>query len=111
MLPVEQEHPVAAHAGGHLTEALLKSRAIDEPASRRPWRRGDAGRKQTLLMADERLRRDRLAVELVLHALELEIADEDPRQGAGEDKADGHHPCRRREEPEPQVQLSASSNR
>jgi len=57
------------------------------------------------------LRRDRFAVELVLDALELEVADEDPCQGAGQEKADGDDAGRRREEPEPQVQLSASSNR
>ena len=62
-------------------------------------------------MPDQGLRRDRLSVELVLDALELEVADLDPRQRAGEEQADGDDARGRGEEPEAESQLPASSRR
>ena len=111
MLTVEQEEAVAVEARGDPGDPLLEGRGIDEAASGRPDVGGHACRKQAFLVPHQGLRRDRFAVELVLDALKLEIADEDPGQRPGQEEARGNDASRRREQTESEVQLSASSRR
>jgi hypothetical protein len=56
-------------------------------------------------------RRDDSPVELVLDRLELEVADEDPRQQPAEEQADGDDARGGRQEAQPESQLALSSSR
>ena len=110
-LPVEQQHPVAVDPGHDRTEPVLEDRDVGLRAARRSSVGHSPDRVGALLVADQRLRRDGLAVELVLDALKLEVAHEHPGQRAGENKADGDDSRRGGKQTKAKGQLPASSRR